>query len=1045
MENLKNFIVYKSSAGSGKTYTLVREFLRIVIESEDNTRYRNILAITFTNKAAAEMKERVLDNLKELSDQEDTELLLDYSKEFGIEKSIIKQKAQKILQSVLHNYSDLKILTIDKFTHRIIRAFAKDLNLSADFEIEMDSDAILKEAIDLLISKAGTDKELSSVLLEYLNSKIDDEKNWKIEDDLFEFARELLKEENDYFLESLQSMTNEELKKAKTYVLDKKKNLEQKVTSAAKSFLSLLSKNGIEASDFAGKTIYNFYNKISEGEFLGLAKPYTKRLQDALGEDKWLVGKASATAKSNILGIQEELKSIHFKIESFAGEFFVFRLLSENTFNVFLIKEIAQSIASIKEEGNLLMIADFNKLISAEIKNQVAPFIYEKIGERYKNIMIDEFQDTSVMQWHNLIPLIDNSLSVGQKTLLVGDAKQAIYRFRGGKVEQFVSLPHLIDKKDDYLLEEREIALINNHSPKNLETNYRSHSQVIEFNNWFFEGLKKFLPEENQKIYLSHSQLTNKKNEGLVEISFLENEKEEQDELNLEEIKSKIEECKSDGFRLKDISILVGKNKAGTKVSNYLIENGYEVLTSESLLIAEDPDVKFTSNFLRYIQNNNDNQAKVEIIKYFFENENFSPSLLKYTTKIERKTTILLGDLISEINPNFKIERLYEMSLYDMTETLIREFIPQTNKPNAFLIEFLNIVHSYSSRVNDLKSFNDYFLSKSEKLSLETPDADAITIMTVHKSKGLQFPVVISAFTNWDFYVGSNRANVWVDFKDKYPDLPFGILKLKSEIKATEYKHLYEKDYENIKLDKFNMLYVTLTRAEQRLYVICDAKVQKSKGEFIDNKINSFLYQVCKTHEDFDNNKLLVGERKQRKEFPENSESVEELTKMTSTNWREKIHISKQYQGLWGEKSKGGKIAYGNLIHNILAKVNCLKDIEESVNDFVEQGMIATHEIEFYQNEIKEIIEIEGVKDWFTESNQAANEKEIISKDGKMYRPDKVIMLKEKTIVLDFKTGEKRKSYAEQLENYGQLLSEMNYPNIEKYLLFTKERELVLV
>lgn len=246
MENLKNFIVYKSSAGSGKTYTLVREFLRIVIESEDNTRYRNILAITFTNKAAAEMKERVLDNLKELSDQEDTELLLDYSKEFGIEKSIIKQKAQKILQSVLHNYSDLKILTIDKFTHRIIRAFAKDLNLSADFEIEMDSDAILKEAIDLLISKAGTDKELSSVLLEYLNSKIDDEKNWKIEDDLFEFARELLKEENDYFLDSLQSMTNEELKKAKTYVLDKKKNLEQKVTSAAKSFLSLLSKTGLK-------------------------------------------------------------------------------------------------------------------------------------------------------------------------------------------------------------------------------------------------------------------------------------------------------------------------------------------------------------------------------------------------------------------------------------------------------------------------------------------------------------------------------------------------------------------------------------------------------------------------------------------------------------------------------------------------------------------------------------------------------------------------------------------------------------------------------
>ncbi|MEN8786714.1 MAG: UvrD-helicase domain-containing protein [Flavobacteriales bacterium] len=1045
MENLKNFIVYKSSAGSGKTYTLVREFLRIVIESDDSTRYRNILAITFTNKAAAEMKERVLDNLKKLSEEKDSDLLLDYAKEFGIEKGIIKTKAHKILQSVLHNYSDLKILTIDKFTHRIIRAFAKDLNLSADFEIEMDSDGILKESIDLLISKAGKDEELSVVLLDYLNSKIDDEKNWKIEDDLFNFAKELLKEDNDYFLESLKQMENEALKKSKSFVLSRKKELETEVSKAAKYLLDLLKKNGIDSTDFAGQTIFNFYKKISEGEFDSLTKPFSKRLQDALDEDKWLVGKASATAKANIGLIQEELKNMHNEITDVAGEFFLFRLLSENSYNVFLIKEIAESISSIKEEGNILMISDFNKLISTEIKNQIAPYIYEKIGERYKNIMIDEFQDTSVMQWHNLIPLIDNSLSVGQKTLLVGDAKQAIYRFRGGKVEQFVSLPHIIDKKDDELLEERELAMVNNHRPEKLETNYRSHEQVIQFNNWFFEGLKKFLPENNQKIYDFHSQLTNKKNEGLVEVSFLDGEKEELDELNLEEIKLKIEECKADGFQLKDISILVGKNKAGTKVSNYLIENGYEVLTSESLLIAEDPEVKLISNFLRYIQNNQDNKAKVEVIKYFFENEKYSPALLKHTTKIKKKTTILLNELLVAINPNFNIEKLYEMSLYDMAETLSREFIPPNQKPNAFLIEFLNIIHSYSSRVNDLKSFNDYFLSKSEKLSLDTPDADAITIMTVHKSKGLQFPVVISAFTNWDFYVGTNRANVWVDFEGKYPDLPFGIIKLKKEVEATAYKHLYSEDYENIKLDKFNMLYVTLTRAEQRLYVICDRKVQKGKGEFIDNKINSFVFQVCHTHENFKDDKLVVGKRKKKEKTEETVEKIEELTSMTSTNWRAKINISKQYQDLWGEKSKGGKIAYGNLIHNIMAQVNSEKDIEQSVSDFTEKGMISLNEQEFYKNEIAEILKIPGVENWFLPDNLVANEKEIISKDGSLYRPDKIIMLKDKTIVLDFKTGEKRKSYAKQLDNYGQLLSDMNYPNIEKYLLFTKERELVKI
>jgi len=256
---------------------------------------------------------------------------------------------------------------------------------------------------------------------------------------------------------------------------------------------------------------------------------------------------------------------------------------------------------------------------------------------------------------------------------------------------------------------------------------------------------------------------------------------------------------------------------------------------------------------------------------------------------------------------------------------------------------------------------------------------------------------------------------------------------------------LYSEDYENIKLDKFNMLYVTLTRAEQRLYVICDRKVQKGKGEFIDNKINSFVFQVCQTHENFKDDKLVVGERKKKEKTEETIEKIEELTSMTSTNWRAKINISKQYQDLWGEKSKGGKIAYGNLIHNIMAQVNSEKDIEQSVSDFTEQGMISLNEQEFYKNEIAEILKIPGVENWFLPDNLVANEKEIISKDGSLYRPDKIIMLKDKTIVLDFKTGEKRKSYAKQLDNYGQLLSDMNYPNIEKYLLFTKERELVKI
>ena len=1043
MQELKNFITYKSSAGSGKTYTLVREFLRIVIESEDYTRYRNILAITFTNKAANEMKERVLSNLKELSNDNDSELLLNFSKEFQIDKSEVRKKSKLILRSILHNYSDLKILTIDKFTHKIIRAFSNDLGLNSDFEIEMDADNMLKDAIDLLISRAGNEEKISELLIEYLNQHIDQEKTWKIEENLFNFSKELLKEDNNTYLNKLRKLSDEELTKAKKFVLKKFASLEKQLTNYGKEAIKLINDYGLVKSDFS--TIYNYYHKISIQDFTSFSKPQTKALTKAIEEDNWLIQKASHTAKSNIGEISEELRNIYYQLHDIVKEFFLFKLLRENIFNLILIKEIDQSISIIKEEGNILLISDFNKLISKSIKNQPAPFIYEKIGERYKNIMIDEFQDTSIMQWHNLLPLVDNSLSIGEKTLLVGDAKQAIYRFRGGKVEQFTSLPNIIDKTNDQFLKDREIALVNNHNNKELKTNYRSHSEIIGFNNWFFNNLSEFLGDDKKTIYEGQKQQSTNKDQGYVEISFLESEKEEIEEKNLEQIKLKIDECLSDGFSLKDITILVDKNKFGTLISSYLIENGYDVITNESLLIAENNEVNFLFNFLKYIQNNKNNTAKIELIKFFYGDDTYSPTLLKYAEKTNNRADIKLEKLLSYIAPDFEINKIYEMSLYDMVETISRTFIIKNLKTNAFLIKFLDVVHSYSNSVNDLKSFIEYFETKSDKISLETPDSDAITIMTVHKSKGLQFPVVISAFTNWNFYQGNYKPNVWVNLEEKYPEVPIGILNLKKDVELTDFAYLAEIDFENAKLDKFNMLYVALTRAEKRLYVICNAEIAPKSGIPYKDKINSYLYQICSTHDDFKENTLVFGERKRHDEKEKAIEKSLILEQIISDNWREKIRISKQYQELWGEKSYKSKIAYGNLIHNILSMVNTKSDIENAIRENVNQGLIKNNEMMIYQKEIEEIISIEGVKNWFTDTTTTLNEKEIIAKDGSLYRPDKIILMKEKTIVLDFKTGEKQDSYSNQLNNYGKLLEEMNYPNVEKYILFTRERELVKV
>ncbi|MEN8927689.1 MAG: UvrD-helicase domain-containing protein [Flavobacteriales bacterium] len=1045
MESTENFITYKSSAGSGKTYTLVKEFLEIVFQSSNPTRYRNILAITFTNKAANEMKERVIENLRELAQEEDNDLILDYEKAFGIQKNVLRAKAKAVLQSILHNYSDLKISTIDKFTYKIIRAFAKDLNLSTDFEIEMDSNKILIEAIDLIISKAGEDKRLSKILLEFLNSQIENEKDWRIEKSIFEFSKELTNEESEPFLEKLKEVTDEDFEKIRKFISSELKKEEETVVEKAKNVIDLFEKNGLTVKDFSRGTIFNYFLAVSNGEIDKLLSS-TATLDNAINENIWLPKSAKADVISTMESISEEARSLYFDIKDASKNYFFYDLLNENAFNIILIKELYEAINTIKEEQNILLISDFNKLISEEIKNQPAPFIYEKIGERYKNIMIDEFQDTSVLQWHNLLPLIDNSLSIGEKTLLVGDAKQAIYRFRGGKVEQFVELPKIIDKTDDIFLEEREETLNRNHKDEFLETNWRSHSQVIEFNNWFFDELKEFLEEDKQKIYFKQRQETTKKDKGYVEVSFLPYDKDEIEDAYLEKTKEKIDECLEDGFEMKDIAILVSKNKYGKLLSNYLVEENYKVLTSESLLIEEDKEVNFVISFLKFIHNNNENSAKLEMIKYFFEDEKYSPALLSYSKKVKNKADINIKELLAKLNPEFDLVKLFELSLYDLVETIIRQFIKDSEEGNSFLIKLLDVVYSFTLKNNDLQSFLTYWENNSNRISLETPEDNAITIMTVHRSKGLQFPVVISSFTNWEFHSSINIPKKWVELENKIPHLPIGILPLKSKILGTDFAYLKEIEDENVKLDKFNQLYVALTRPEKRLYVISDDSV-RTKKEYKTKNIHPFLYRICSTHENFNENELIIGERikETKKERSGKKEQNLEIKTVISTNWREKIRISQQYNEVWGEENYKERIAYGNMIHNLLAKIETKDDIKPAIVEFAEQGLLKNEEVEPLVSEINELLEDEKVKPWFSGEGKIMNEKDILSKDGKLYRPDKVILYQDKTVVIDFKTGEKQDKYAKQIGNYGNLLAEMNYPNIEKYLLYTKDNSVELV
>ncbi len=1052
----KNFKIYKSSAGSGKTYTLVKEYLGIVLSQEKTNRYRNILAITFTNKAAAEMKERILEHLKSLSAPVDSPhfdkgLLEDYSQSLNLSSSVIQERAQETFQSLLHNYSDLKVSTIDKFTHKIIRAFARDLDLQQDFDVEMDVDFILQSAIHQVIEQVGEDQEISETLKKVTKEQINNEKTWNIEQNLFDFTKTFINEDNFEFLEQLQQIELSEIKKGVKQILNTKKELELKVKTIAKDVVNVIDQSGVEKGDFPYGTFYQFFVDLSNGSFEKYHE-IPARVLSAFESDAvdWLSKKAAKIKASNILSVETSIRDCCHQLLAIRDSFFTYQLLAIHAIHLELIQHIYNQLDKLKEENTILLISDFNKIISEQIKDQPAPFIYEKIGERYKNIMIDEFQDTSILQWQNILPLIDNSLAQGDESLVVGDAKQAIYRFRGGKVEQFVQLPHIYEHKNDPLLLEREQALIYNHEPKVLDTNYRSQKEVVSFNNWFFEELKNNLTQDYQQIYEASSQNVRKGfDKGYVEVSFIPHkEVEDLDEAYVEQTKNKIEDSVKHGYQYKDIAVLVRDNKKSTLVADYLLSKSIPVITSESLLIHTNKEVHFLVNFLKLIHQPLDNQAKLSLVKLLVSQDKLSEILLNNLIPKRRKNNINFDHILKSFDKRLDDISKLDVSVYDLAEHIIREFGLHKSGANPFLICLLDRIYETTKKRNDLSYFIKYWEDYGEKISISTPeDADAVTIVTIHKSKGLQYPVVILPFANWEFTKRGYTPLRWVATPEELqPTLPIAVLPLKKEVKVTAYGVLAEEEQQINKLDNFNLLYVALTRPEQALFIISDTNVKNKEG-WKENAMNSYLYKVCSTHSNFSNEELILGtiEVIKTNKSEEKEQDEWELTNVQSSDWREKVKISEVYKKHWVEGTYLESIEYGNAVHATLGLMDIPEDLDKALEKLLKSGQIKLSWESKIKEEVQNLMKNEIVSKWFNGSGVLKKEETIITKEGGFLIPDRVILYNHKAIVVDYKTGNKEKKHIDQINQYEEVLNEMGYDEVEKYLLYTKDVEILKI
>lgn len=1042
------FAVYRSSAGSGKTYTLVKEYLKIALESQQVTRYRNILAITFTNKAANEMKERVVLALQEISDSPHPKgtsgfLLEDLINELNLDREVIRERAYNVLKSALHHYSDLSISTIDSFVHRVVRAFAIDLKLPLNFEVELDSDQLITKTIDQLIEKVGKEEKITSVLIAYTEQQTKDEKNWNIETNLSSFAANLLKEENEHYFEQLRNLDIDDF-------LVIRKQLSKEINQF-KTQLQQLGEQGIRLVEQAGgpKLFYRtnqgipgFFKKIGKLDFKSVPNSYVVA---TIEEDKWYPSKANAAEKAAVDSVSGEIETLYRKciqlLEEQKSTYELNKLIIENLYSLALLNEMEKITSGIKEEQNIVHISDFNKIIAAIVMKEPAPFFYERIGERYHHYLIDEFQDTSITQWQNLLPLVENSLAQNRFNMVVGDGKQSIYRFRGGEVEQFARLPEVFNPHENQFVKDREKVLKDHFEERILATNFRSKKEIIEFNNQFFETVKNELAEEFQPIYYKHDQLFRPENTGgHVQFRFVQFDKKEEGlEIILKETIDKIKEVKQDGFSWKDICLLFPTRSLGATFSEALLEENIPVISSESLFVAESVSVKFIVAYLHWLNDQENTFLQAALLIRLKESGirtfDINSALLNISSESNEAFKQQLKAL--DIFPNHTDIR--QIALQEVCEHLI-QISGLSNQMNAYLFAFLDFVFDRTSKYgNDLTFFLEHWEKFGTKLSINMPeDLDAIQIMTIHKSKGLEFPIVMIPLPE-SFSVKSDKA-LWLELaQEEAGELDLALVNANSKLMETSHQEEFEVEEQKTLLDDINRYYVAFTRPSVRMY----SWFGLTKGKY--GKLFSSILQNFDGWDE-ENTTYVHGEENQSDEGSQQEESQENVYEnIHYLNWENKLELSLQAPEAWDTENPGRDRDYGTLLHTILSKVKSREDVSSVLEKIKREGMASSEMITQIEQEVEQLFEWDEFAHFFREGPQIFTEREIITPGGKTFIPDRVIVEHNVVTIVDFKTGKASNAHKRQVQDYGRLFIEMGYGRIELFLVYTSNQEILPV
>lgn len=1063
------FKVYSSSAGSGKTYTLTKEYLKLALHSNSETYFRQILAVTFTNAAANEMKERIMLMLRTFAnassaDATEHPMLRDVVTElypvtledpslYAGAKELVSGRAQLVFRQILHRYSDFSVMTIDKFTQRLISSFTDELGIPFVFETQLDG-TLLDEAVDRLLARIGQDGEevLSDIVERYYREKAGEGKSWaSLPSQIRETAGTLLSEESYIQMQRVADLQMNDWIEIRNQMRLFVRSKEEEIKTLAQKAFGFIQDAFLNDKDFyqGARGIYGYFRDRSEGKNLWTA-PNSYVSSKTIGEENWYGAKTATLIKEKIESLRGELENLYHTIEKIRTaeiqKIILYGQLDKHLYNLSLLGEVRKEFDALLKQNNQVHISDFNRRILEIVSREPVPFIFERLGEKYNHILVDEFQDTSKLQFANLLPLIENALADGFFNLIVGDAKQSIYRFRGGDMDlilhlaqnQVMQLAPLLGNNNVH--NQERLWSVDSHLEVNhLRTNRRSFREITQFNNEFFGFISESAGEEFALVRQVYDE--NFKQEipdgvhegGHVQMEFVDmhqvddgfSETEPENDAMVERSVTIIEEQRALGFYWRDIAVLCRRKKEATALANALKTKGYPLISDDALSLSYSRSVHFIISFMEVLHT--DQRLKRYEAAYLFHRVIRKENPTAAQQESLRNLCAQHGlDTFLSYFKEWGIEltafRMRQLNVFELSEQLMQTFGLFKNKTeNEYLFRFLDVVLEFGTRKsNHLGDFLQYWETSKHKLSITIPaDTDALRITTIHKSKGLEYPVVIIPYANWKVTPDAKLGKMWVDMEYiDYGELTFSektneLFPIHKKLKTSQVSVVKDLDetlvaeqYQNEKtrtlVENLNLLYVAFTRPIQKLYVLAKREKNWDRSSLVSTWMHDFLSRPDfepAYNEEQSQFILSQGNSQCLHAHAKNHSEALVIKEVISNDRSDSLRLRRMAERIFDIETFERKKDNLQKARYLLMRLRTIDGLSQTLGHFVREGILVVNETRVLKDLVLTLLENTSLAALYAENLEVQINKELLLPGGKMLHVDRLVLLPDETHV----------------------------------------------